>query len=521
MPESRDGKRLDKQSLDSRGSRAPLLQVTLDPDGGPLYRQLYEAVRRAVLEGKLPPGTRLPPSRTLAEELGCSRNTVVTAYDQLLAEGYLEGRVGAGSFVPQVLPEALLNARPLPRREQGPLSKPRPLSRRGAVLSPVHTTRSEAPRRSDRAFTPGMPDPDHFPFELWSRLLARAWRRPRPDLVQHGGPGGLPALREALALYLRRARDLDCAPEQVLVTGGAQQAVTLAAQLLLDPGDKVAMEEPGYTGLRGPLLAAGAEVVPVPVDGEGFSVEALKARAPDARMALVAPSHHYPLCTVMSLKRRLELLAWARERGAWLVEDDYDSEYRYAGRPLAALQALDSPSAGGAGRVLYIGSFSKVLFPSIRLGYLVVPPDLAERFERGRAALDEHSSMIAQPALAAFLSEGHFAAHLRRMRLLYAQRQKALLAAAEDQLAGLLTLAPDEAGLHLIATPSEALARRLTDKDMEARAATRGLTCRALSRYYQETPARRGLLLGYAAVPEDKMETACRDLAEALRPALG
>ena len=305
----------------------------------------------------------------------------------------------------------------------------------------------------------------------------------------------------------------------MLITGGAQQAVSLAAQLLLDPGDTAVMEEPGYPGLRGPLLAAGLKIAPVPVDGEGLSVSQLKRRAPEARMAVVAPSHHYPLCTVMSLKRRLELLDWARESEAWILEDDYDSEYRYAGRPLAALQALDSPAAGGQGRVLYIGSFSKVLFPSIRLGYLVVPPDLAERFERGRAALDEHSSMIAQPALAAFLSEGHFAAHLRRTRLLYAARQEALLAAAKEHLPGLLTLEPDEAGLHLIARPSEALARRLTDKQMEERAATRGIACRALSRYYQETPGQRGLLLGYAAVPEEAMDQACRDLADALSPA--
>jgi GntR family transcriptional regulator/MocR family aminotransferase len=255
----------------------------------------------------------------------------------------------------------------------------------------------------------------------------------------------------------------------------------------------------------------------VPLDAEGLSVAALRERAADARMLLVAPSHHYPLCTVMSLKRRLELLDWARECQAWIVEDDYDSEYRYAGRPLAALQALDSPARGGAGRVLYVGSFSKVLFPSLRLGYLVVPKDLAERFERGRAALDEHPSLIAQPALAAFLTEGHFAAHLRRMRQLYAARQRALLNAAEEELAGLLNLLPDEAGLHLVAEPSADLAARMNDREMEARAAERGILVRALSRYYQGTPARSGLLLGYAAVPEERMKSACRELTEALR----
>ncbi len=505
---------------EKRASRAPLLQIALEAEGkaGPLYRQLYDAVRRAVLEGRLPPGTRLPPSRTLAAELGCSRNTVMTAYEQLHAEGYLEGRVGAGSFVSQVLPEALLNARPLPKeRAEAEPPAPRPLSRRGEVLAPLHSTRERAPVRKDRAFLPGLPDPDHFPFDVWSRLLARSWRRPPTRHFLTAAAGGLPELREALAEHLRRARDLDCEAGQLLITNGAQQAVSLAAQLLIDPGETVAMEEPGYPGLRGPLLAAGARIEAVPLDGEGLSVRALAERAPQARMALVAPSHHYPLCTVMSLKRRLELLDWAREREAWIVEDDYDSEYRYAGRPLAALQALDSPARGGAGRVLYVGSFSKVLFPSLRLGYLVVPKDLAERFERARAALDEHPSLIAQPALAAFLSEGHFAAHLRRMRQLYAARQRALLEAAEEELSGLLTLLPDEAGLHLVAEPSAGLAARMNDAEMEERAARRGILVRALSRYYQGAPARSGLLLGYAAVPKEHMKGACRELAEALR----
>ena len=503
-----------------RGSSAPILQLFLDAQAGPLYRQVYEAVRRSVLEGRLLPGSRLPPSRTLARELGCSRNSVVTAYEQLYAEGYLESRVGAGSFVSEVLPEALLNARPLPESEASQAPAPRPLSLRGEAISGLRRTRVQEVLRPDRAFLPGMPDPDGFPFDLWSRLLARSWRRPPTQRFVSSAAGGLPELREALADYLNRARDLDCEPGQVLVTGGAQQAVSLTAQLLLNPGETAVMEEPGYPGLRGPLLAAGANIKPIRLDAEGLSVEALEKEAPEARLILVAPSHHYPLCTVMSLKRRLELLEWARAKGAWVLEDDYDSEYRYRGRPLAALQALDSHARGGAGRVLYVGSFSKVLFPSLRLGYLVVPADLAERFERARAALDEHPSMIAQPALADFLNEGHFAAHLRRMRLLYERRQAALIEAAGQELSGLLTLRPDEAGLHLVAEPEDGLARRLSDREMEERAARRGIVCRALSRYYQDPRPdknrRRGILLGYAAVPESAMRPACRDLAGAL-----
>jgi GntR family transcriptional regulator/MocR family aminotransferase len=302
------------------------------------------------------------------------------------------------------------------------------------------------------------------------------------------------------------------------VTSGAQQAVDLAARLLLDPGDRVWLEDPGYVGLRGPLVAAGAAPVPLPVDGEGLSVAAGRAAdegdgAP-ARMAIVSPSHQYPLGVVTSLARRLELLGWAREAGAWILEDDYDSEFRYAGRPLAALQGLDA----GGGRVVYLGSFSKVLFPSLRIGYLVVPPALVEPFRAARAALEDHPAATAQPALAAFIAEGHFAAHVRRMRTLYQARQQALLAAAERHLPGLLLLRADEAGMHLVADLAPELAGRLDDREASARARAAGLVAPPLSayRFAEVGDGRQGLLLGYAAVPEERMDEMARRLAAAL-----
>lgn len=332
----------------------------------------------------------------------------------------------------------------------------------------------------------------------------------------HGPAGGDPALRRAIAEHLRRARGLACELEQVLVTNGAQHALDLVARVLLDPGARAWVEDPGYPGLRGALTAATAETVPVPLDGDGLSVAEGRRIAPDARLAVVAPSHAYPLGTVMSLGRRLELLDWAAEAGAWIVEDDYDSDFRYAGRPLAALASLDRGTARGGGRTIYLGTFSKILFPGLRLGYLVVPADLAEPLARARRALDDHPSTVVQPALAAFLEEGHFAQHLRRMRRLYAARQEALLAAGRRHLDGLLELAPDAAGMHLVAGLAPALAARADDRACAEAAAAAGIAAPPLSAYHLGPPDRQGLLLGYAAVPEAEIDSAAAGLAQAL-----
>ncbi len=497
------------------GQRAPLLALALERDGRePLHRQLYGQLRDHILAGRLPAGARLPASRSLAEELGCSRNTVTGAFDQLLSEGYLEGRVGAGTYVSRELPEGLLTAAPAAPAPGGARPSPaRRLSRRGQRLGAA--AREPLDPAVGPAFAMANPDTEHFPFDVWGRLLGRVWRRPPPALLRGGDPGGLPSLRAAIAGHLRAVRGLDCGAGQVLVTAGGQQALDLATRVLLDPGDAAWIEEPGYAGLRAALAAAGARAVAVPVDAEGLSVAEGRRLAPEARLAAVAPSHQYPLGVTMSLARRLELLDWAGSQGAWILEDDYDSEYRYAGRPLTALQGLEAARAGER-QVIYVGSFSKVLFPSLRIGYLVAPPDLAEDFLRARRALDDHPSSIVQPALAAFIEEGHFAAHVRRMRRLYAGRQAALLAAGARHLGGLLSLAPDPAGMHLVGAFEPALAARLGDVEAAHRAAAAGVSVRPLSAFYAGPARRRGLLLGYAGVPDAAIEPAVLRLRDAL-----
>ena len=490
-----------------RTDRAPLLAVDLDAAAEtPLHRQLYDALRRTILAGRLAAGARLPSSRGLALELGLSRNTVLSALDQLVSEGYVEGRTGSGTYVASVLPDEGAatvpdQGRPPPRETAGAISS------RGRVL----TDRAQIPRGERGPFAIGQPELDAFPFDLWARLLARHWRHPPSALALGGDPAGYAPLRAAIADHLRRVRAVACTGDQVIVVSGIRQAVDLAVRLLLDASDQVWVEEPGYPGIRAVLSAADLRLVPVPVDDQGLDVAAGATAAPRARLACVAPSHQYPLGVVMSLARRLDLLAWARDAGAWIIEDDYDSEYRYAGRPLAAMQGLDRD-----GRVIYVGSFSKVLFPSLRLGYLVVPPSLVDAFRAARATLDDHAPMTPQPALADFIAEGHFAAHLRRMRRLYAARQQALLAAASRHLGGLLDLAPDEAGMHLVATLTPDLAARMDDTTATERAAGVGIATTALSSFYMGEGRRQGLLLGYAAVPEAQMDAAVARLARAL-----
>ncbi|HLS69627.1 MAG TPA: PLP-dependent aminotransferase family protein [Kiloniellales bacterium] len=501
-----------------RASTASLFTLTLERDATapPLYRQVYDQVRLAVLEGRLPPGARLPSSRVLAAELRCSRNTVVGAFEQLLAEGYLEGHVGSGTYVSRVLPDELLSARPIATQRPAEEAAGPGLGRRGQRLAQLDPPGLPA-RRADapRAFVPGMPETAFFPFPVWGRLVGRFWRVPPRELLRPGEPGGFRPLREAIAAYLRAVRALPVEPEQIFVTSGAQQALDLVARLLLDPGDEVWIEDPGYAGLRGPLLAAGAEIVPLSVDAEGIDVSEGVRKAPQARMAAVTPARQYPLGLPMSLARRLELLAWAQATEAWVVEDDYDSEYRYAGRPLAPLQSLDE----GAGRVVYVGSLSKVLFPSIRLGYLVVPPSLVQPVTRARAVLEDYPALALQPALAAFIQEGHFAAHLRRMRALYQARQDALLEAAKRHLSGLLDLSGSEAGLHLL---GRLKIEGLSDHAASKAAAAAGLLVSPLSAYYYQDPPLGGtnaILLGFSAVPEEVMDRQVQKLAQALERA--
>jgi GntR family transcriptional regulator/MocR family aminotransferase len=495
----------------ARTARHGVLGFALDGEADePRHRQLYAQLRSAILTRRLAPGARLPSSRLFANELGCARGTVLLAFDQLLAEGYVRSAAGSGTFVADELPDDFLSVRGDERKaaERAGRAAPPLLSRRADALLALASRPNAAPFGAP--FTVGQPALDHFPFDIWSKLLADAWRRPEPAMLVAGYPSGHPRLRQAIADYLRAARGLDCRPDEVIVTAGTQHAISLVARLILDPGDPVWLEEPCYPGLRATLAAAGARMVPVPVDRDGLSVAEGRRLEPGARLAVVTPSRHYPLGTVMSLPRRIELLAWAEEAGAWIIEDDYDSEYRYRGRPLEPLRLLDETR-----RVVYVGTFSKVLFPTLRLGYLVAPPALAEALGKSVTTLEPTASMVAQLALARFIAEGHFAVHLRRMRHLYAARQAALLEAARTTLGEVLTLVGDDAGMHVVGYPAEG--QSFDDRAVADAAAGSGIVVTPLSRHYAGEATRPGLMFGYTAVAPERMAPALARLASVLR----
>jgi GntR family transcriptional regulator/MocR family aminotransferase len=491
--------------------RPPALLGTLALDrtgGTTLQRQLYDGLREAILAGRLAPRTRLPSSRQLARDLGAARNTIVGAFEQLVAEGYLEARVGDGTRIAAVLPESLLHVgQPAARRPSGDGGAG--LSARGRSLTSV---RRPPPDPLRRAFQPGLPALDEFPRELWARLLGRRARLPARALRGYAHPAGLPILREAIAAHLGPARGVACDPAQVIVVSGSQAALDLCCRLLLDPGDPAWIEEPGYLGARGALTAAGARLIPVPVDAHGLDVQAGVALAPAARLAYVTPSHQFPLGITMTLARRLELLAWAAAAGAWILEDDYDSEYRYAGRPVAAVQGLDP-----AGRVISIGTFSKTMFPAVRAAWLVVPPALVDTFAAVLRITGDGVNTDVQAALADFLGDGHFAAHVRRMRGLYADRQARLVRALRRRLDGLLDVEPRDGGMQLPAF----LPPGVDDVAASRAADTEGITAAPLTAYHLEPPRRGGFYLGYAGVPEREITAGVERLARVLEPRHG
>lgn len=435
----------------------------------------------------------------------------MNAFEQLLAEGYVEGRQGAGTFVVQTMPAP--DGEPIAPDTSAAAAteaSPRTLSRRDAVLAatPMMPLPRVAPDQQGIIAFRNRPALDAFPRDLWARLLARNSRRASDALLNYKLPLGHQPLREAIATYLGAARGVNCDATQVLIVAGSQQALDLSARLLLDPGDAAWIEDPGYLGARGALVAAGARLIPVPVDREGLDVAAGIARSPDARLAFVTPSHQSSLGVTLSLPRRLALLEWAARAGAWIIEDDYDSEYRYRGRPLAALQGLDRYH-----RVLYVGTFSKVLFPSLRIGYMVVPADLVDAFATARLYMDQHSPSIEQAALADFIAEGHFAHHIRRMRALYAERQADVVAAAQRELRGLLDVAPADAGMHLVGWLPEGI----DDRVASHAAAAFGVEILPLSLSSIEVVRRGALILAYTSLNAVQIADGIERLARALR----
>ncbi|HEV8195454.1 MAG TPA: PLP-dependent aminotransferase family protein [Gemmatimonadales bacterium] len=492
-----------------RTSSGRIVHLAIDSDSDvPIYQQVYTGIRQRILEGRLPAGGGLPSTRALARDLCVSRSTVIQAYEQLRLEGYAQGRVGAATRVAVSLPDRSLRAPAggfTPRRAA---VHPGRASARALEVTALNTRSPDLMDEAPRAFRAGVPAVDIFPVDTWGRLMARRWRMVQAKSLSYGRPFGFLPLRQALTEYLGSARGVRCDPEQVLIVNGSQQGLDLAARVLLDPGDKVWLEDPGYNGARGAFAAAGASGVAVPVDEEGLVVREGRRLAPDARVAFVTPSRQLPLGVALSLARRLELLEWAGGSGSWIFEDDYDSEFRYVGRPLGALHGLDAH-----GCVIYAGTFSKVTFPSVRLGYLVVPPALVDVFAAVRSFADFSPPWLTQAVMTDFMTGGHFERHIRRMRALYKERQDTLVAQGRRELAGVLDIQPSDAGMTLLAW----LPPGVSDVAAAAAAREHRVDVLPLSSFCGRS-IRPGLLLGYAGVREREIKDATVRLAQALEP---
>ncbi|UVS97985.1 PLP-dependent aminotransferase family protein [Burkholderia glumae] len=499
----------------------------------PIYRQLHRLLQQAILSRELPAGTRVPSSRLLAAELGIARNTVTQVYEQLVLEGYVTSATGRGTFVADSSPDEIVGAAERDeagagasgkggraRRPAGAGTADAAAGPGGAGGPPAHSAGGALSARGARlvagagvskrqggAFMPGVPDVSRFPARVWMRLHNKYWRRLRPDLLTYAPGGGLASLREALADYLRTSRSVRCTPEQIVITTGIHQSIDLAVRLLTDPGDAIWTEDPCYWGMRSVLQVSGLTTRPIAVDDEGIAPDAADLAVPP-KLMLVTPSHQYPLGMVMSLARRRMLLEYARQHGAWIIEDDYDSEFRYGSRPLASLQGLDT-----SGQVIYVGSFGKTLFPGLRVGYLVAPEPLAGSFATASAELYREGQLLQQAVLAEFIAEGHFVSHIRKMRALYGLRRQTLLDVLARRYGDALPAVGGDAGLHLVMR----LPDGADDQALARAALERNIVVRALSGYYADASrAAPGLLLGYACVHEDEIGAAFDTLAQAI-----
>ncbi|MEM5421483.1 PLP-dependent aminotransferase family protein [Paraburkholderia ferrariae] len=517
----------------------------------PVYRQLHKLLQQAILSRELPAGARVPSSRLLAAELGIARNTVTQVYEQLVLEGYVTSATGRGTFVADTSPDEIVGATEIGSMQtrtnggasgaalpagkvatnsqsakgadalaaaapgaastsgmeaatQTQRSTARALSARGTRL----ITSAGVSKRQGGAFMPGVPDVSRFPARVWTRLHNKYWRSLRPDLLTYAPGGGLALLRHVLADYLRTSRSVRCSPEQIIITTGIHQSIDLAVRLLSDPGDTIWTEDPCYWGVRSVLHVSGLNTRPIAVDSEGLNPSAGDFAAPPPRLMLVTPSHQYPLGMVMSLARRRMLLEYARQHQCWIIEDDYDSEFRYGSRPLASLQGLDT-----AGQVIYVGSFGKTLFPGLRVGYLVAPEALAESFATASAELYREGQLLQQAVLAEFIAEGHFTSHIRKMRALYGQRRQVLLDAVARRYGDALPAMGGDAGLHVVMQLPEGS----DDRAVAEAALARNIVVRPLSGYYSSRErANPGLLIGYACVPDEEIAPAFDTLAEAI-----
>jgi GntR family transcriptional regulator/MocR family aminotransferase len=478
-----------------------LLDIPIDRRAAtPLFRQVYSGLATAILERRLRPGSRLPASRSLAGRLGLSRTAIVSAYEQLLAEGYATGRVGSGTYV----------ATDLADKPDGRTRPVKPRRDAGHTVPRLAGNVDVTAQSDDRPFNLGRTLIDARTADQWRRLNARALRAMPRSHLGYGDPRGSEELRRATAAYLADARAVRCDPEQIIITGGTQHAIDLVVRTLLPMASEVWVEDPGYPLTREALSAAGVKVHPIPVDAHGLDVAAGRAAAPRARAAFVTPSHQFPTGVVLTMARRLKLVAWARAAGAWIVEDDYASEFRYGGRPLASLQGLDA-----AERTIYVGTLNKALFPGLRTGYLIVPEPLLQRFVTTRYLMDRQPPSLQQEVLAAFIGEGHLTSHIRRMRERYRDQRDRLVDALRRRAGEFLEVEPPDQGMHLVAY----LRQGLSDSMIEQAALDEGVVVRALSRLYARARPQQGLLLGFSGYPATSIGPAVSRLAKALRGA--
>jgi GntR family transcriptional regulator / MocR family aminotransferase len=486
----------------AKGTTAFDLALPLQDAGKPAYRQLYEALRSEILDGRLSPGARLPATRDLVRQYQLSRGTIVNAFELLKSEGYLEGSIGSGTYVSKILPDELFRVE---TGREAPLQR-RPRRRLSGYGKRVRLFPFEP--RPARAFRANIPALDLFPTSLWAQISARRLRQVSTSVLSGCDPMGYRPLREAITDYLTTSRGVHCVNDQVAIVSGVQEALDLVARLFLNPGDRVCMENPGYIGAAMVFESVGASVSAIGLDSEGMELRAAGLRG--ARLVYVTPGHQFPLGISMSLPRRLQLLEWARKSGALIFEDDYDSEYRYSGRPVPALQGLDRN-----GSVLFAGSFSKVLFPSLRLGYLVIPQDLVDYFAAAKSITSRHAQLVDQAVLCDFISEGHFGRHLRRMRAVYAERLSVLLESARERLTGLLEISDVEAGLQTVGW----LNGGISGESAARAAAARNVEVIPLGWYTRGRDANRreGLQLGFAAVDTREIQRGVKELAVSLQ----
>ena len=489
-----------------RAGGSLLLSIRIDHKAHqPVSTQLCIALREMILSGGFAAGDRLPASRTLAQDLGVSRTTVIEVFNRLTAEGLIDSQIGSGTFVSAVL----ASDRPRPR---APDAAPAPLAapRLSSVMAQALDRFGERQRlpHAPRAFMTALPAFDAFPMAQWARLSAKYLRGSRDEVMGYGDPNGSPQLRRALASHLRANRGITCDPDQLFIVGGAQQAFHLIGNTLLNPGDKVWFENPGAIGARNSLIASGADLVPVPVDGQGLRVDAGLKLAPRFRLAFVTPSHQQPLGSVMSLERRFALLHAAARAGAWVIEDDYDGEFFFGGRPPPTLKSVDT-----TGLVIYVGTFSKSLFPALRLGYLLAPPALVGTFRTIMSKFLQGVPSHTQAVVAEFIDEGHFSSHVRRMRHTYLERHEALLAAAGRKLGGLLDVVPTDGGLHTVGY----LPAQLREADVSRAADARGVTASPIGRFAIAPVKENGLVLGFGSVPPKVIDAGVDVLAQVLQ----